>query len=92
MSKGAVSMRRALLTAVALCCSTLPVHAGAEECNDAIEQYNSTLSDIEYALRRYSRCVSGSQGQDDCYSEFRRLKSAQDDFEAAVSDHGSECE
>jgi hypothetical protein len=57
-------------------------------CRDAIDQYNSAVSDISSYLRRYANCVSGSQGRDDCYSEFRRLKSAQDDFESAVSTFG----
>jgi hypothetical protein len=43
-------------------------------------------------VRRYTRCLSGSQGQNDCYSEFRRLKSAQGDFESAVSEYQSECD
>ncbi len=62
------------------------------DCRDAIDRYNSAISDISSYLRRYTNCVSGSQGQDDCSSEFRRMKSAQDDFESAVSDYRSYCE
>jgi hypothetical protein len=65
--------------------------AGRAECQDAISQYNSAISDISTALRRYTNCVSGSNGQDDCSSEFRRLRSAQSDFEDAVSRYGLEC-
>lgn len=60
-------------------------------CEDAVSAYNSSTSEIEYNLRRYSRCVEASQGRDDCYSEFRRLRSAHSDFESAVSQYQSEC-
>jgi hypothetical protein len=53
--------------------------------------YNSAISDLSDALRRYSRCLSNSNGHDDCSSEFRRLKNAQSDFESAVSEYESEC-
>jgi hypothetical protein len=66
-------------------------HASVTDCQEAISQYNSAISDISSALRRYSNCLSSSRGHDDCYSEFRRLKSAQDDFESAVSKYGTEC-
>jgi hypothetical protein len=67
------------------------VVASPSECRDAVSEYNSAVSDISTALRRYTNCVSGSNGHDDCSSEFRRLKSAQSDFEDAVSKYGSEC-
>jgi hypothetical protein len=71
--------------------SAHPVYAATEECNDAISTYNSALSDVSDAVRRYTRCLSSSAGHDDCSSEFRKLKNAQSDFEAAVSEHESEC-
>lgn len=66
-----------------------PVRA---DCDDAVSQYNSAVSDIASKMKRYTSCVSGSQGQDDCSSEFRRLRSAQSDFETAVASHQSECQ
>jgi hypothetical protein len=68
-----------------------PVRAATEECNDAISAYNSAVSDVSDALRKYTRCLSSSAGHDDCSSEFRKLKNAQSDFETAVSEHESEC-
>jgi hypothetical protein len=61
------------------------------DCNAAVSRYNSALSDIDSYVRRYSRCVADSRGTDDCSSEFRRLRSAQSDFEDAVSDYQREC-
>ena len=64
----------------------------ASDCSEAIQEYNSAVSDIEYSIKRYTRCLNGSQGQDDCSSEFRRLKNAQSDLEYAVSDYSDYCE
>jgi hypothetical protein len=61
------------------------------DCESAVSEYNSSISDISSYLRRYSRCVADSRGNDDCSSEFRRLRSAHDDFENAVSRYQSEC-
>ena len=63
----------------------------ASDCNDAIDQYNSALSDVDSYLRRYANCLSSSRGKDDCSSEFRRLRNAQNDIESAVSAIGSYC-
>lgn len=66
--------------------------ASPSDCQDAISEYNSAVSDISTTLRRYTNCVSSSNGHDDCSSEFRRLKSAQGDFESAVSKYAMECD
>lgn len=62
-----------------------------DECRDALDHYNSVVSDVSSALRRYGRCVSDSKGHDDCATEFSTLHSAQDDFESAVSEYQSNC-
>jgi hypothetical protein len=86
-------MIKLLLTAlasailVAFCTSS---QAALEECKSAL-RYDSALAQIEHTLHRYTRCISNSKGQDDCYSAFRRVQSAQDDFETAVSSFNSEC-
>ena len=76
---------------IAAVLSAHSVYAATEECNDAISTYNSAVSDVSAALGRYTRCLSSSAGHDDCSSEFRKLKNAQSDFEAAVSQHEIEC-
>ncbi|HEX9463333.1 MAG TPA: hypothetical protein VGB82_12110 [Alphaproteobacteria bacterium] len=65
--------------------------ADPEDCRVAIDQYNSARTDVFYALKGYSQCVSGSDGHDDCSGEFSRLRAAQSDFESAVSEYESEC-
>jgi hypothetical protein len=71
--------------------SVLPISAATADCSDATSTYNSAISDVSDAIRRYTRCLSSSNAHDDCSSEFRRLKNAQSDFESAVSDYESEC-
>jgi hypothetical protein len=71
--------------------SVLPIHAATADCSDATNTYNSAISDVSDTLRRYTRCLSSSNGHDDCSSEFRKLKNAQSDFEDAVSKYLSEC-
>jgi hypothetical protein len=65
--------------------------ADPEECQEAIREYNSAKSDVVDALKIYAACVSDSDGNDDCSSEFSTLRAAQDDFESAISDHESSC-
>jgi hypothetical protein len=67
------------------------VAADPESCREAVDGYNYARRDVSDALRSYASCVSGSQGRDDCSSEFSQLSSAQEDFESAVSEYESEC-
>ncbi len=66
--------------------------AQAGECEEAVEEFNDAIGEIDGALRRYVNCVNSSDGDDDCSTEFRRLKRAQDSFESAVSEIDSECD
>jgi hypothetical protein len=70
---------------------SLSSNTAKADCNEVTDAYNSAVSDLSDALQRYSRCLSSSNGHDDCSSEFRRLKNAQSDFESAVSGYESEC-
>lgn len=63
----------------------------ATDCKSAVDGYRSVLDDIDTYLKRYVSCISGSRGKDDCFSEFSRLKSAQDDFESVVRDLSIYC-
>ncbi len=69
----------------------VPPSVAFADCSDAISTYNSALSDIESYAKRYFRCIADSNGQDDCSSEFRKLKNAQSDFESAVSSYRLDC-
>jgi hypothetical protein len=68
------------------------VYADPQECENAAHEYNSVVSGVSDALREYASCVDGSEGKDDCGSEFDRLRDAHSEFEDAVSHYQSECE
>lgn len=65
--------------------------ADPDSCRDAVGSYSSAVDDVAHTVRRYTNCISNSEGRDDCSSEFRRLKNSQSDFESAVSAIGYEC-
>jgi hypothetical protein len=71
--------------------SVQPTWAATEDCSEAIGTYNVAISDVSDAIKRYTRCLSSSNGHDDCSSEFRKLKNEQSDFETAVSRYETEC-
>ncbi|MFC0588291.1 hypothetical protein ACFFF7_02580 [Novosphingobium aquiterrae] len=83
-------MKKAIAIMV-LIVALAPAQAKATECKDAVESYNSALSEVSYTLKRYANCVSASAGQDDCSTEFRRLKYAQANLESAVMEISSYC-
>ena len=64
----------------------------AEQCRYTVDNYNNAVSHISSRIRRYSSCVANSNGHDDCSSEFRRLRSAQSEFETYVSEYQSYCQ
>jgi hypothetical protein len=80
-----------LLCAGSIACEPQYAMAGPTECQDAITEYKSAMSDISTALQAYTACLSTSNGHDDCSSEFETLRSAQDDLESAVCEYESEC-
>ena len=80
-----------LTLTVLVCGGSAPVQ-DAQMCDSAVDTYNSAISDVSTRIRRYGQCVSGSQGNDDCSSEFRRLRTAQSDFESAVSEYQNYCQ
>jgi hypothetical protein len=84
-------MTRSAIIALALMAISIGNPARASDCSDARENYRNAVSEVDYALNRYKRCLSYSDGSDDCSTEFRRLKNAQDELESAVSEIGSNC-
>jgi hypothetical protein len=81
-----------LLAALGAALSIPAANADADGCRDAVSSYNTALSSQSYNLQRYSRCLESSQGQDDCSSQFRRLRNTQSEIEWAVSSYQSECD
>jgi hypothetical protein len=75
-----------------VCALTDNADADPAECQDAINSYNATISDVSEALRSYASCVDDSHAHDDCSAEFATIQSAQGDFEDAVTAYESDCQ
>ena len=85
-----IKIIRAVLIAMALTAS-IPATADQDSCRGAMFVVKRTQAAVGDYLRRYASCVSRNDGRSDCSSEFSRLRSAQEDFESAVSDYQREC-
>lgn len=80
--------------AVAACLLSLGTAGQARDpasCNYAVREYNDAMELLAGNLRRHLRCLSLSEGKDDCSSEFRRVRASQGAFEMTVSDYQREC-
>jgi hypothetical protein len=89
-----VLARRLAAAAVAALAIGAPttICANVEDCEEAIRAFTSARNDIASAYRAYGLCLSGSDGHDDCSTEFSRLRSSQSTFETAVYEYQNECE
>lgn len=65
--------------------------AMADECADAVNDYNVVLPRLNDATQRFNTCVADSKGMDDCSVAFRRLRAAHDEFSSAVAVYVKQC-
>lgn len=63
----------------------------SSECRDAIDRAQSAASELSDYARRLRNCAEAQDYSDDCDTEFRRTRSAHDDYESAVSSFQSYC-
>ena len=61
-------------------------------CQDAMARVESIADELADKSKRLRNCAESKNFSDDCSSEFRRVRSAQGDYESAVSTYKSECE
>lgn len=65
--------------------------ARADECTDAVLDYNAVLSRLTDAMERFHTCIADSKGTDTCTKEFGRLSAAHDQFVSAVTIYIKQC-
>lgn len=63
----------------------------SSECRSAWDTANSARDELSDRAKRLMRCADDSDLRDDCETELRRARSAQDDFSSAVSNVQSSC-
>ena len=91
MPKPGKKLNRVAVGAIIALCVAGPARADAESCSNAATAYRDALSTVDSTLRRYTRCFSNADTDDDCSTEFRRLRRAHDALEEAIRHHRYEC-
>lgn len=66
--------------------------AASEECRDSLNRAESAASELASYARRLQSCAEAGDFYDDCYAEFRRVKSSHFEYESAVAEVQSECQ
>ncbi|MBV9348600.1 MAG: hypothetical protein JOZ70_07145 [Pseudolabrys sp.] len=82
-----ITTGRALLLALALTGPAL-----ADECSDAVRDYNDVVIALTEATQRFSTCVAASLGMDSCATEYAHLHSAYNRYAAIVAFYSGHCE
>jgi hypothetical protein len=62
------------------------------ECEDATSSAEYAASELSNYANRLQSCAESADYSDDCSMEFSHTRSAQDEYESAVSDVSSYCE
>ena len=69
----------------------IPAAAAADECGDAVRDYNDILSQLHTANDEFTACVADSLGRKTCAKEFAKLRSAYRLYESAVTMYTRQC-
>ena len=64
----------------------------SEACADAGDSARAAASELATYARRLEICADDEDFDDDCSSDFRRVESAQADYESAVSEVANSCD
>ncbi|MGH9809186.1 MAG: hypothetical protein ACRD9W_18360 [Terriglobia bacterium] len=73
---------------IALSCAQI---ASADECGDAVRDYNAVMNRLEDAMQKFTACTANSLGRDSCTPEFRTLGSAYGEYQSAVAVYKKQC-
>jgi hypothetical protein len=65
--------------------------ARADECSNAVSDYNSVLARLNDAAQKFTDCVANSLGADACSKEFGKLRSVYGEFQSAVALYRKVC-
>ena len=89
-------MRTMFWAAIALAALATSASASAQydydsACADSKNNAESAASDLASYARRLQQCAENEDFTDDCYTEFRRVKSAYEEYESSVSSVSSDC-
>jgi hypothetical protein len=89
--EGEGSVTRPLSVFLMIALLFMPGVAAANECGDAVRDYNAVIGHLEDAMQKFQSCVANSLGRDGCAAEYARLRSAYGEFESAVAIYRKQC-
>ena len=69
----------------------LSAPARADECADAVDDYNAVLGRLLDAMQHFSACVADSKGTDACAADFARLRAAYGEYASTVATYKRQC-
>jgi len=85
-----VTLSLRILVAIAALAVTQTVRA--DECGDAVRDYNAILPQLNEAVQHFTACLANSLGRDACGKEFNGLRKAWGEFQSAVAMYKRECD
>jgi len=83
-------MKHILAVLLGLVAGAIP--ARADECGDAVRDYNDVVIALTEATQQFSNCVAGSLGMNACDGEFGKLRSAYGRYASVVAFYSKNCE
>jgi hypothetical protein len=84
-------VKAALYAAVVVVASISSPLAWADECGNAVGDYNTVLAQLNDATQEFSACVADSLGMHDCATQFKKLQLLYGQFQAAVDVYLKQC-
>lgn len=84
-------MTRTFRIVVVVVALAIPATALADECGDAVKDYNDILAQLQSANDEFTACVADSLGRKTCAKEFAHLRSAYRQYESAVTMYTRQC-
>jgi hypothetical protein len=64
----------------------------ADECGDAVRDYNEVISKLTDAMEQFRTCIADSKGMDGCAKQFSQLRSIYNQYSSVVAFYSKQCE
>jgi hypothetical protein len=89
MGRPAVNHSVRIVTIILALAAVQP--ANADECGDAVREYNVILPLLNDAVQHFSSCLANSLGHDSCVTDFASMRALYNQFESAVAVYEKIC-
>ena len=82
----------ATLASLVISGSVSAQYGDSSDCSEARNTAESAAYDLASYSKRLQRCAENGDYSDDCYTEFRRVRSSHNDYQSAISQVSSYCD